>query len=1126
MSYTRDSSEDLIYNSETGQYDPVPTTAVLTIVPTPNDATVTFSTGTVSGNTCTVNIGTSVTYTVSKTGYTTASATVTVNADISIPVSLTEILYTYTIDPVPADATVTLTATGYTQSSNSITVPVNTAVDWSVSAPHCDTQSGTKIVTQTETDTVTLVETLYTYTINPTPNDATVTLSATGYSQVGNSISVPYNTSVDWSVSKANYTTQSGTKTVTETTSDSITLNLMPCTFTISPTPNDATVVLTAQGYTQTGNSIIVLYGTSVDYTVSKTGYVTQSNSVTVTSDTTLPIALSEIQCTITVNPDPADATVVLTAQGYSQIGNTITVNYGTPVSVDVSKTNYNTTHIDLTSAEVIQDITLTPTLTRSDYILTVNTDPVDATVTFSTGTVSQDGHSCTVPAGTTVNYTVSKTKYVSQSFSAVMNSDKTVSVTLAKQTYTLTINTTPENTLKQLYINGSTTPITIASSYIAEVDTSIRYVITKFGFIKVDDSLILDSDVTLDITLDEGFLVKDLDATTVFANNTNITSVNLNYKPWVNNSMTYAFDNCSNLQNVTNINNSITTMRGTFRNCRSLANAPEIPSSVTNLTSTFSGCSNLVDAPVIPNLVSNMYHAFGGCSRLINAPVIPNSVTDISFTFSGCSNLINAPVIPNSVRTMTETFYYCTNLVDAPIIPNSVRSFDYTFAFCDNLVNAPIIPDSVTYMRSAFQYCSNLAGNIYIHSMNITDATNCFADTSLTKNVYIPFKYENSINTATYNAFTTAGYDTMGTKEGVYLKNINAVFYTLTISPTPNDAAVVLTATGYTQEGNSITVEEGTSVTYTVSKPGYTTETDTITVNSTQTLPVSLTEILYTLTLTPTPNDATVKLEASGYQTITGTGAQSISVRPNTTVTYTVSKSGYDTETDDVVVTQDPQSLAVSLNAQMATLKLTVSEVGGTGQITAKTYYTSSLGSFVDGPELMLNKEMQAPVGDTIYWIVRTDDNKFTAAGYNTLSAGQNTTSTSAKENKILTLDYTPTDATITVTDCTGYVVPPKSTSAGQNIYYMPWWGGGGGQGLNTTVTITGSATGYTTNSITATRSSYNADTTATLNLVPLPKKLNIDGFTYSSTGNDEIILETYTGTNTNVVLPNLEEM
>ena len=65
-----------------------PTYYTLTINPTPSNATVTFNKGTVVGNTCTVVAGTSVTYTVSKSEYTTQSATVTVNADQTVNVSL------------------------------------------------------------------------------------------------------------------------------------------------------------------------------------------------------------------------------------------------------------------------------------------------------------------------------------------------------------------------------------------------------------------------------------------------------------------------------------------------------------------------------------------------------------------------------------------------------------------------------------------------------------------------------------------------------------------------------------------------------------------------------------------------------------------------------------------------------------------------------------------------------------------------------------------------------------------------------------------------------------------------------------------------------------------------------
>ena len=75
--------------------------------------------------------------------------------------------------------------------------------------------TGNVVITVPAKSTVVEPETptMYTFTINPTPTSATVTLTAAGYTQSGNSITVPNGTTVTWSVSADGYTTQSGTWT-------------------------------------------------------------------------------------------------------------------------------------------------------------------------------------------------------------------------------------------------------------------------------------------------------------------------------------------------------------------------------------------------------------------------------------------------------------------------------------------------------------------------------------------------------------------------------------------------------------------------------------------------------------------------------------------------------------------------------------------------------------------------------------------------------------------------------------------------------------------------------------------------------------------------------------------------
>ena len=271
---------------------------------------------------------------------------------------------------------------------------------------------------------------------------------------------------------------------------------------------------------------------------------------------------------------------------------------------------------------------------------------------------------------------------------------------------------------------------------------------------------------------------------------------------------MSHAFQGCTNLTNVSNIPNGVTDMSYAFDCCYYLRNAPVLGNNVINIANAFNGCWNLTSTPNFPNTIVNMANAFAGCNRLITAANIPNGVNNLCQTFYGCENLVSAPKLPSNdnidMLTMTfygcnkitdapvlpnvtyldNTFMYCINLVNAPVIPNTVIRMSETFEGCSSLINAPVIPESVTNCCRAFDNCSNLTGDVRFLSKEIIDVTGLFESTTLTKNVYIPYTYENRVNTTTYNTFVAAGYDENGTLEGVHLMDSSencAITFSLT---------------------------------------------------------------------------------------------------------------------------------------------------------------------------------------------------------------------------------------------------------------------------------------------------------------------------------------------------------
>lgn len=328
--------------------------------------------------------------------------------------------YTFSINPTPDTATVIING----QERKTITADEGTTIIWQVSADGYVTQSGQYILTEDEALDIILEQQpvqQVTFSINPTPTDAIVEIN----NVVQNSITVNPGTNVSWKVSKTGYITQQGSEVVNENKTIEVVLEqeVVQYTFTINPTPENALVKL--NGVEQ--KSITVDSGTTVNWEVSASGYVSKSGSEVITENKTLDVVLEAVpvtQYTLTINPTPADAVVKIDGE----VRSSITVDENTEVSYEVSKEGYITqsgTHIvdsDETLDIILQAI--------PEYTFTIVPTPADATVTIN-GTVQT---SVSVEYGSTVTWQVSATGYVTQSGEQVVTSDTNLPVVLEEE--------------------------------------------------------------------------------------------------------------------------------------------------------------------------------------------------------------------------------------------------------------------------------------------------------------------------------------------------------------------------------------------------------------------------------------------------------------------------------------------------------------------------------------------------------------------------------------------------------------------------------------------------------------------------------------------------------------------
>lgn len=254
-------------------------------------------------------------------------------------------------------------------------------------------------------------------------------------------------------------------------------------------------------------------------------------------------------------------------------------------------------------------------------------------------------------------------------------------------------------------------------------------------------------------------FANKTYISNTCFENSKVVVNVDCSNTHWENNSMRAAFWNCTNLKTCKSIPDSITTMRECFYACSNLSSAPDIPASTTDINLCFGNCYSLQVAPDMSkaNNMVNMRSAFCYCNNLTTVPSFPPNAVNTEYCFTNCTNLTTV----------------------ANVLPNGVTNAEYMFGNCTYLNGVNLFfPSSVVNMSGTFMRCNSMGGNIYIYS---TEAGSPSFPTSSTprRNVYIPFKYDNGVNTKIYNAYDSYyGISTAGQYYNLYISDLKSLRY------------------------------------------------------------------------------------------------------------------------------------------------------------------------------------------------------------------------------------------------------------------------------------------------------------------------------------------------------------
>ena len=177
-----------------------------------------------------------------------------------------------------------------------------------------------------------------------------------------------------------------------------------------------------------------------------------------------------------------------------------------------------------------------------------------------------------------------------------------------------------------------------------------------------------------------------------------------------------YAFDGCSLLTRVINLENTKVTSIGNyaFNGCSSLSEIT-LPDTLTSIGgAAFYGCSSLADISLPASLTSIGGSTFNSCSLLTRVINLENTkVTSIgNYAFNGCSSLSEI-TLPDTLTSIGEAvFKYCSSLQYIRIEATTPPTLASTNAI-PSKIGAIYVPDESVAAYQAATNWSSFASKI-----------------------------------------------------------------------------------------------------------------------------------------------------------------------------------------------------------------------------------------------------------------------------------------------------------------------------------------------------------------------------------------------------------------------------